>query len=216
MDDYEDYRMQEFLSDPLDAELRRIAEEPVFGYLARYGDAIEARVNDCLSEGKLLLSATFPAASVIRTAAGIEISLRFFLARPLLQGAFLSDEWSELLSRKFLNGRTAEDRDLLPAILRNWGIDITAATVSGSGQLWDLIVSKIWPRRNDCVHKGAAASVEEAQLAIVCLEALLREIVDPLAIRLGFTRDRTQCWSTVARDNPSELPDFNPPIKYER
>jgi hypothetical protein len=208
--------MEDHLSGYLDTELRRIAEEPVFNYLAHNGDAIEARVLQCLSEGRELLGAGFPAASLIRTAAGIEITIRFFLARPLLQGAFLSDGWSELLSRRVLNGRTAEDRGLLPAILRNWEIEITAVQLPSGGQLWEAIVGTVWPRRNDCVHKGDAASSEEAMLATSCLETLFFMVVVPLAVRLGFTRDETGSWSVVNVNNPPDFPDLNPPREYDR
>jgi hypothetical protein len=70
----------------------------------------------------------------------------------LLQGAFLSDERAKLLSQKVLNGRTAEDRELLPAILRNWKIDITSITLSDGRQLWETIVTRVWQRLNNYVH----------------------------------------------------------------
>src|SRR5712692_7571895 len=38
----------------LQEELRRIAEEPVFLYLATYGDAVEARVKRCLDQARTL------------------------------------------------------------------------------------------------------------------------------------------------------------------
>ena len=216
MDDYEEYRMEEFLADYFDSELKRLAEEPVFYFLARNGDAIEARVLQCLHEGRAMLQAGFPAASLTRIATGIEIVVRFFLARPLLQGAFLSDEWSALLSKQIFNDRTTKDRELLPAILRNWKIDITSTQLPSGGQLWEAIVARVWRKRNDCVHKGSAATPDEALLAATCLEALLSEIVSPLALRLGFTRDRTHCWSIVAAPNPPEYPDLNPAREYER
>src|SRR6266567_760274 len=110
-EDYDDYLQDEALSKFIDDELRRVAEAPVFQYLALYGDAIEERVRKCLSEASSLLTAGFEGAALVRAAAGIEIVIRFFLARPLLQGAFLSSEWAQLLSNKVLNGRTAEDRE---------------------------------------------------------------------------------------------------------
>lgn len=216
MDDFEGYRMEEFLTDYLDSELKRLAEEPAFLYLAQNGDAIEGRVLNCLQEGKELVQAGFPAASLIRTAAGIEITVRFLLARPLLQGAFLSDEWSRLLSQKLLHGRTSEDRELLPAILRNWGIDITSIHLPGGEQLWQAIVTSVWTRRNDCVHKGDAATREEAILATICLEVLIRQVVAPLSERLGFSRDQTKLWSVVNKTNPPDFPDLNPPTIYDR
>lgn len=184
--------------------------------LAVNGDAIEARVHRCLDEARRLIQAGYSGAALVRAAAGIEVTIRFFLARPLVQGAFLSDDWAQLLSQKVLNGRTAEDRELLPSILRNWGIDITIIRLSGGAQMWEQTVTTVWPHRNDYVHKADEGSRDDAELAIECLEALLEQVVDPLAQRLGFTRQQTGCWSVVAVKNPPEFPNLNPPQRYER
>jgi len=214
--EYEEYRMTEWLDEYVQAELQRMATEPAFLYLAHNGDAIEKRVRSCLRESEALLSAGFAGAAVVRAAAGIEITIRFFLARPLVQGAFLSDEWSSLLSQKVLNGRTTEDRELLPAILRNWGVEITAIVLPGGGQAWEAFVSRVWPLRNDYVHKAATASTSEAELAIAVLRCLSEDLVKAVACRLGFTLDKTGMWSVVAVENPPEYPDLNPPREYEQ
>jgi hypothetical protein len=210
------YEQEEAMQRFLDEELRRISEEPVFAYLAVNGDAIEDRVRRCLDEAKRLIDAGYGGAALVRAAAGIEVTIRFFLARPLVQGAFLSDDWAQLLSQKVLNGRTAEDRELLPSILRNWGIEITGIKLSSGAQMWEQIVTTVWPHRNDYVHKADDGSPGDAQLAIECLGALLAQVVDPLAQRLGFTRQQTGCWSVVAVKNPPEFPNLNRPRRYER
>lgn len=210
------YEQEEGMQRFLDEELRRISEDPVVAYLAVNGDAIEARVHQCLDEARQLLRAGYDGAALVRAAAGIEVTIRFFLARPLVQGAFLSDDWAQLLSQKVLNGRTAEDRELLPSILRNWGIEITAVKLPSGAQVWEQIVTTVWPRRNDYVHKADSASTRDGQLAIECLESLLTQVVDPLAQRLGFTRAQTGCWSILAVKNPPEFPDLNPPRRYIR
>lgn len=213
-DHYSDYERESAMEQFLNDELRRISEEPVFYYLAYYGDAIEARVRGCLGQARNLIEAGFFGAALVRAAAGIEVTIRFFLARPLVQGAFLSDDWSQLISQKILKGRTAEDRELLPAILRNWKIDITSIKLPDGSQVWEQIVGNVWRRRNDYVHKADDASRGEAILAIDCLEALLSQVVDPLARKLGFTRDQTGSWSVVAVENPPEFPNLNPPRKF--
>jgi hypothetical protein len=215
-DDQYYYEQEEAMQKFLDEELRRISEEPVFAYLAANGDAIERRVHTCLEEAKRLITLGFGGASLVRAAAGIEVTIRFFLARPLVQGAFLSDDWAQLLTQKVLNGRTAEDRDLLPSILRNWGIDITALRLTGGAQIWEQIINRVWPRRNDYVHKADGGSLEDARIAVESFEALLVQVVDPLARRLGFTREKTGCWCVVAVANPEEFPDLNPPRRHER
>ena len=215
-DDYHDYEQEAAMEEFLEAELRRISEEPVFYYLAMYGDAIEERVKRCLSQAQALSDSGYPGAALTRAASGIEVTIRFFLARPLVQGAFLSDEWAELLSQKLLRGRTADDRELLPAILRNWKMDITNIKLSDGSQAWEQIVKKVWPRRNNYVHKADDTSNEDALLAIECLKILLSHVVDAIAKKLGFTRDQTGCWSIVNAENPPDYPNLNPPRTYTR
>jgi hypothetical protein len=210
-DDYSYYQEQESLERFLKEQFRELAEGPVFAYLARFGDAIEKRVELCVKEAKQLSAAGFYGAALARSAAGIEISIRFFLARPLVQGAFLSDEWAALLSAKVLSSRTAEDRELLPAILRNWGIDITKIKLADGTPMWEQVMTKVWPQRNDYVHAGATIQEHDADIAAACLETLLAQIVTPLGKRLGFSREQTKCWSIVAA---SHQPDINPPRKF--
>jgi hypothetical protein len=211
-----EYEQEAAMEAFIEEELRRIAEEPVFYYLAVFGDAIEARVQLCLAQAQDLRGSGYYGAALTRAASGIEVAIRFFLARPLVQGAFLSDDWAELLSRKVLSGRTAEDRELLPAILRNWKIDITEVKLPDGSQVWEQIVKSVWPRRNDYVHKADDSSEGDASLAIECLRALLAKVVDPLATKLGFTREKTGCWSIIAKENPPEYPELNPPKTYTR
>jgi len=66
--------------------LRRIAEEPVFGYLAVHGDAIEARVKRCLAEAEALTRDGYHGAALTRAASGIEVTVASLLGgqRPSL------------------------------------------------------------------------------------------------------------------------------------
>lgn len=211
-DDIQRYEAEEAMEKFLEEQLREIAEAPVFTYLSRHGDAIEERIQLCIEEATALSKAGFWGASLIRSAAAIEIAIRFFLARPLVQGAFLSDDWAALLSSKVLHGRTAEDRNLLPAILRNWNIDVTQVLLPNQSQMWEAVIAKVWPRRNEYVHAGGSIEEADAILAAECLDAILKHIVDPLAQRFGFTRELSGCWSVVVSSIGSEV---NPPRRYE-
>lgn len=104
--------------------LRNIPIEAAKTYLGKFGDAIDARVTACLAQAEELLAAHFPSVSLTLSLTAVEIMIRFLLLRPLMQGAFLSEEWAEVLLRRIGTGRTAEDRELLPAVLGNWDIDI--------------------------------------------------------------------------------------------
>jgi hypothetical protein len=211
-DDYFEYAREAAMEEFIAEQLKELAEGPAFAYLARFGDAVQERVDACRTEAEALLAAGFSGASLVRATAGIEIVVRYFLARPLVQGAFLSDEWANLLSARIFNGRTAEDRELLPAILRNWSVDITRVVLPDGPQVWQTIVSTVWPSRNAYVHKGASRSAEDAKLAFACLASLLQEVVDPIALRLGFTRSETGRWSIVLSRFDRRL---NPPTTYE-
>lgn len=215
MSAYEDidrYQEEEAMERFIEEQLRQLSEEPVIYYLARYGDAIEERVQRCRGEAAALSAAGFHGAALVRLAAAIEITIRFFLARPLVQGAFLSEEWAALLSTKMLNGRTAEDRELLPAILRNWKLDITQVILADGTKVWDRILTRVWPRRNAYVHAGDVITKTDALLAAECLQALLSQVVSPIAARLGFTREETGRWSVILSRYDRTI---NPPTRHE-
>ena len=211
-DDRGRYEEEEAMERFLAEQLREMSEGPVIYYLARNGDAIEERVQQCRKEATELTSLGFYGAALVRLAGAIEITIRFFLARPLVQGAFLSDEWAELLSKKILNGRSAEDRELLPAILRNWNLDITKLTLPDGGSLWDQIVNRVWHCRNDYVHAGAVISERDARVAAECLDVMLDQVVSRIAKRLGFTREDTGRWSVILSRYDRNL---NPPTRHE-
>jgi len=134
-DEEGDHQMEVWLDQYLENELERLSKEAAFNFLAHNGDAIEARVRQCLADANALRDIGFAAASLVSAVVGIEVTIRFFLLQPLLQGAFLSREWAALLTQRIIRPRSAEDRDLLPAILRNWGVDITRFTLPSGEQL---------------------------------------------------------------------------------
>jgi hypothetical protein len=210
--DEEEWRQEAAMDEWFDDQLKAQSRQPVFAFLARFGDAVQERVDACIHDATRLRTAGFPGAALVRAAAGIEITIRFFLAKPLVLGAFLSDEWAEALTKRLLGARTAEDRELLPAILRNWGIDLTTLHLSDGSQMWEAVVTGVWKHRNNYVHAAATITDEDASVAIDCLEQLLSQVVAPMANELGFTRDETNRWSVVLSKYDRSL---NPPQEYE-
>lgn len=200
--------MMEWFEDQLKAQTR----EPVFAFLAKHGDAVQERVDLCMAEATQLLAGGFPGAALVRAAAGIEITIRFFLVNPLVLGAFLSGEWAQSLTKRLLGGRTAEDRSLLPAILRNWGVDVTAIRLANGSQMWETIVKEVWNDRNNYVHAAASVAHDHAAVALECLGTILSEVVAPMARELGFTRDESGRWSVVLSKHDRAL---NPPHVYD-
>src|SRR5262249_4872233 len=178
----------------IDDTLRGISEDGVRSYLGQYGDAIDERVLNCIRQAKELQDTGFFQPAVVSATTAIELIVRFLLIHPLIQAAFLSEEWAYLLTQRIASGRTAEDRKLLPKILEHHRIDITAVLLQNGDELWETVVSKVYPKRNKVVHAAEPTNLEEAQLAIECATRLRSDIVLPVAERLGFTLEATGLW----------------------
>lgn len=211
-DDILRHQEEEAMERFLEKHLQEVSSAPVFAYLARYGDAIQERVLRCQIEAENLAQSAFFGAAVARAAAGLEIMIRFFLMRPLVQGAFLSDEWANLLSRRILRGRTSEDRDMLPSVLKAWNIDIAAICLMDGTKLWDRIINFVWKARNEYVHAGADIPSSTAALAIECLKVMQENVIKPLAHSLGFTVQETGQWSVVLSKYDRSI---NPPSRHD-
>lgn len=134
--------------------LKRISQEGISCYLFYYGDAIEARIKECLEAAKDLHDKKHYGSSVVCSCSAVEVTIRYFILSPLLQGMFLYDEWVETLTRRILSGRAAEDRELLPSILKFWQLDINSLKLSTGEPLWMVLHEKIWRARNRYVHRG--------------------------------------------------------------
>jgi hypothetical protein len=181
--------------------LYEASEGRVVAYLASFGDAVEERVKSCIAEADALSTGRFPGASLTRSITALELAIRWFLVVPMVHGAFNSDEWVEALVDKIIpENRTGPDRRLLPELLRNWDIDVTTIRSDEGGQLWEEI-QRLIRVRNRYVHRGEKVAEEEAAKGLSAAKAFLREVVDPFAVRLGFSRDATGCWHVVERDD---------------
>jgi hypothetical protein len=214
MDEYECAAEAE-LGSQLDSQLRGLGEEPAIQYLGTNGDAVEQRVRNCMEEALALRKVGFYGASVIRSVAGFEVAIRFFLARPLLQGAFLSEEWANLLTNKIWKVKTTEDRALLSAILKNWGINTKTVALSDGSEMWKRVTEEVWPLRNRYAHSGANLTEADALLAEECLQVLLAKVVDPVAVNLGFTKELTGCWAAINAQDGTPKRQFNPQSPFD-
>jgi hypothetical protein len=105
----------------------------------------------------------------------IELITRYMLLRPLLQGAFLSDSWAKMLAKHVIQGRMAQERDLLPSVLGMYDIKIEDLKLSDGSALWKTFVTKIVLKRNAIMHDGDNATPEEATLALECANTLRKE-----------------------------------------
>jgi hypothetical protein len=189
-----DAAMVEFIENSLD----EIAQDSVRSYLGTYGDAVEERVRQCVVEAKKLIELDFWGPSLTLSVTAIEIIIRFMILRPLVQGAFLSEEWAEILSKRIATGRSAEDRKLLPAILKQWGIEITTIKIESNEPLWENIQMLI-QKRNDFVHSGEAIQKHDAIKGLEAADTLIKKIIFPVAEKLGFTLTETGKWHKIDR-----------------
>lgn len=178
----------------IEETLKGISRDGVSGYLGTYGDAIDGRILDSIDQAHRLLAAGFTQSSLILATTAIEIIVRFLLIHPLIQGAFLSEDWAYLLTQRVASARTVDDRKLLPKILAFHDIDVSKVTLKNTEAVWDTIVTFVYPTRNRAVHSAEPVGYEDAEIAIECAELLRSDIVMPIAKKHGFTLEVTGCW----------------------
>ncbi len=199
--------------------IRSISTGAAKAYLTSNGDAIDARINALLAEAKQLAEG-HPGPSLVLAATALEITIRFLLLRPLVQGAFLSDRWAAILAARVATGRTAEDRKMLPAVLREWGVDLMKVKSSGGVPVWPFIVGRLWDLRDRFVHQADPVASDMAVQAIACAETFRKDVVGPVAKRLGFTLDVTKRWAATQKGKVVEesavLNPFSEPAKEKK
>jgi hypothetical protein len=188
---------EEYLEKFLQESLKSISVESAKSYLGTYGDAVDTRVMGSLHEAEELLNLGYLGPALCLAAMAIELMIRFLLLRPLVQGALLSDEWAAILVRRVTSGRSSDDRKLLPAVLRQWGIDITTVQTESGIVLWEYVLTELWPTRNKVVHSADRPERETVASAIECARHFRKEIVGSLASKLGFTLETTGKWSEI-------------------
>lgn len=181
--------------------LKEQAVDAVRAYLACYGDAIDTRVQGSLTQAAALLADGYYGPSVCASAIAIELMIRFMLVRPLVQGAvigFMSDEWAEVLTARIATGRPSDDQKLVPAVLRQWGVDVSSAKTPTSGvAVWEFVVKTLFPSRHNYVHRYDHVAQEVALTAVECARTFRDEIVGSVAKHMGFTLEITGKWCEI-------------------
>lgn len=199
----------------IEQTIKDISEDGVSSYLGSNGDAIDERVLACLKQADELLKATYFQPAVILAATAIELMVRFFLIRPLIQAAFLSEDWALLLTERVSSGRTTEDRRLLPKILELHEIKLNNFRLKDGKELWAVITSDVFPKRHRVVHSGEPAAAADAQKAIECAKLLRSEVVAFIATKYGFTLETTGCWHRSKTQNAFAHFVIKTPFKSE-
>jgi hypothetical protein len=198
-DDREYYEEELAQAEFIQETLKNISEDGVRNYLGTYGDAVDARIEHCMKEARMLLTGGFFQSSVVSAVTAIELTIRFLLLRPLMQAAFLSEEWASLLTQRIASGRGSGDREILPQILNFHDIDLNEIKLPNGKTLWPTITDVVYSTRNKIVHRAEPVSQDDAILAIQCADVLRSEVVMPYAKKLGFTLETTNCWQRTKK-----------------
>lgn len=155
-------------------------------YLGTYGDAVTDRVQRTIEEAQTLLAAGHPGPATALAATAVELTLRDLVIRPLVQGAFLSDQWAAVLTNHILRGAPGEVRRLLPVIATAWDLDLDEVRLPDGASVWGVFTGPVTKARNDFVHSAEPVPPDLAARAIACARSLLEGLVGPLAQRIGM------------------------------
>jgi hypothetical protein len=176
------------------AAIKDLSEEPIRQFLGTYGDAIDARLDDTLAIARYASQSGYPRYAVVGAVTAIELIMRYMLVRPLLQGAFRSGSWAKILAKHFTQGRSAQERNLLPSVLGMYGIKVDDLKLPDSSALWNVFVTRIVPKRNAIIHDGDNATPDEAKLALDCANTLREKVVAQIAKKMGFDLEKNGAW----------------------
>jgi hypothetical protein len=179
----------------IEETLKNISEEGVRNYLGTYGDAIDQRIKNSMMDARMLITGKFFPNALVSAVTATELTIRFLLLRPLMQAAFLSEDWANLLTQRITTGQTDKDRQILSEILRFHDIDLHSVKLPDGKPLWSSLIKTVYPKRNAIIHRAESASLDDALLAVYCADQLREQIVLPFAEQLGFTLKTTKRWS---------------------
>jgi hypothetical protein len=191
---FEEIGRQELISKTLD----QISKAGVLTYLGENADAVDARVTGVLAQAKYVSQQGYPSYAVVGAVTAVELIIRYLLVRPLVHGAFLSDDWTQLLARHIATGKTTQERDILPRMLEIYEINIKDLKLSDGSKFWKTLVETVILKRNSIVHDGETATAGEATIAIECATVLREQVVLPIAAKMGFTLEATGRWHKIA------------------
>jgi len=182
--------------------LKNISQEGVSYYLYSYGDAIETRIRDCLETANELYKEKYFGSSIVSSCTAVEVTIRYFILSPLVQGVFLYEEWADTLANRIVSGRSVEDRKILPQMLKVWGVDINDIKLSSGCSLWQALHERIWTTRNRYVHRGEPVSQELSKQAIEVSTILLEIAEQVIRKAAGYTNKKGRWGSEGNRKDP--------------
>ena len=185
---------EEYEQELIEKAIEEFPVENIRSYLGKNGDAIEKRVNKCLSEADELLKGNHPGLALVVTVTAIEIIFKFFILRPLFEGTLLTDKLAGILIPRLLPGQAARCCELLPAVAGSWDIPLTDLKLSNDNNLWNTLKKDVLPKRNAVVHMADEGSDKSSLLAIECANILMKEVVTQMANKFGFSWPESGEW----------------------
>ena len=186
-------------AEELERAVEGISIENASWYLATFGDAWEARIRKLIEEAKVLSQSGHSGPSLVLCATSLELTVRYFVLKPLIAGTFLKDTWVDLLVDKLVPGQSRRDRDLLRPIADEYGIDFNAIVMSDNRVAWSFYESEVIPKRNNFIHKGAPVSPELSARAVECAEALFSNLLTIVATKFELSWAETGVWHQVVQ-----------------
>jgi hypothetical protein len=178
---------QEYFEEQVQEAIDGRSADSTRTYLGTYGDAVTARVQQAIADARALLDAGQPGPAITLAATAVELTVGHLVVRPIVQGAFLSDQWAGVLTEQVLGGRTDEARRLLPIIAKAWGLDLDKVLLLDRAPAWDYFKGSVIPARNAFVHRADPVKPEVATQAIECARVLLETLVVAVGRSVGMT-----------------------------
>jgi hypothetical protein len=182
--------------------LKEISYDGISHYLYRYGNAIQTRVEECLKSASDLHRRKYYGSSIVCSCVAVEVTIRYFILSPLMQGMFLYYEWAEEMTKRIVSGQAAKDREMLPRILRSWEIDINDIKLPSGEPVWQVLTGPIWQARNKYAHRGDPVPKELSAQAIKAATLMAKLAKDILVKALGWKKGKHQFGSEKHGENP--------------
>jgi hypothetical protein len=192
-----------------------VSAESVRTYLGVYGDAVQFRVDACIGDARGLLAERRYGLALARAATAVELVVGYLVVRPCVQGAFPSEAWAEILTRRIVGGRNQHARELLPILVGAWGLSLDTVRVEKS-PAWDVWTEDLVGVRNGYLHQDDAVTRGQATTAIKVAVALSRGLMSQLAERLELDWPSSDWHSAVVSRRSDLLSHRHSPFEMDR
>lgn len=183
-------------------------------YLGTYGDAVTERLRSVIAEAETLLAEGHPGPAIALAATAVEVTVRDLVIRPIVQGAFLSDQWAAILTDQIIRGAPGEGRRLLPVIAKAWDLDLDEVRLADRASAWGVFTGQVSQARNAFVHRADPVPLKVARRGIECATAVLDGLGGALAKGLGMDWP-AHPWQEAYRVGGWALRDYEPKSPYE-